>query len=456
MAQLPKNIRQIGGREDRVKVYLEDYVSTYLRRVQELQEETGCAGLLVGSWQPPEPEGEGIPPSPLCAFVGGAMKLQKADLEGGRIYLSREAWDEGYEGLGAYFSGQELCGIFVCEGSCRRFRRQALFAAVREYFPEQDALLYLLTEDGEEIFYRISRKCEERLQGYYCYFERNEAMQEYMMDHLPDRRVEWEGQGTGYSSQYSSQYSPQKKSEEQIPPLSGTIPMKEGTLGDPADVFRQKMRHNKENLAPPQKSGRGIIGLCAAMAVVIFVSGMGIVYRERGGLQIQDLLKQLDIDPSRFVPVSGLPEETGERYQGSQSRPDDTGSSVVVEEIPGNVHPTEPTETEPPETEPPETEPPETEAAPLPTETSEEPSTEESRDQPVQEVTQPSTEPSAEESEISLPADAGVIYVVKAGDSLYSISRRFYGNEEMAQVIKEINGIENADLIKEGQELLLP
>ncbi|MBQ1931666.1 MAG: LysM peptidoglycan-binding domain-containing protein, partial [Lachnospiraceae bacterium] len=41
-------------------------------------------------------------------------------------------------------------------------------------------------------------------------------------------------------------------------------------------------------------------------------------------------------------------------------------------------------------------------------------------------------------------------------DSLYSISRRFYGTEEMALVIQQMNHLENADLIKVGQELQLP
>ena len=159
MEYIPKNIRQIGDREDRIRVYMEDYVSTYLRKIQQLQEENGVAGLLVGDWQKTKEQP--------CVFISGAMAVRQASLEGGQVQCSQKAWDEGYEALGTYFSGQELCGFFVCEGNRRRFRRQALFAAVRESFPHQEALLYLLTEDGEEIVYRIRPQGEERLQGYY-------------------------------------------------------------------------------------------------------------------------------------------------------------------------------------------------------------------------------------------------------------------------------------------------
>ncbi len=56
----------------------------------------------------------------------------------------------------------------------------------------------------------------------------------------------------------------------------------------------------------------------------------------------------------------------------------------------------------------------------------------------------------------STPASTGVTYVVQAGDSLYSISRKFYGTESMVSQIQELNGLSNADLIKEGQTLNLP
>ena len=42
--RLPKNIRQIGDRDDVVKLYVEDYVNTYLKRLYP----TGGQDLRVG------------------------------------------------------------------------------------------------------------------------------------------------------------------------------------------------------------------------------------------------------------------------------------------------------------------------------------------------------------------------------------------------------------------------
>jgi len=447
MEYMPKNIRQIGGNEERVKIYLEDYVSTYLRRVREEQGEHGAAGFLVGSWQ----QDTHVP----CAFLSGAMRISRAGMDGGQVSFSPEAWNEGYEILGTYFSGQELCGFFVCEGSGRRFRKQSLFAAARECFPDRPALLYLLTEEGEEILYHILPRGEERLQGYYCYFERNEAMQDFMVDHLPDRKVEWElSQGWRQEP---------KKSRGQ-----------EGSLGEPVDPalqFRKKMGRNKRSVEKAHPSaGRGIVALCATMALVIVVSGMGLAYREKAGVQIQEILSRLHIDPDFLAAVSAMPEETGEHYVGRENHQNqenttgDSSPSILVEEIPGNVYPTEgevPESSLEPESASQEfTEP---ESASQESETiQQEP--ESARQEPLEtEPTKPSLSESTSdpdqatpELEESFPVGTGVLYTVKEGDSLYSISRRFYGTEEMAVVIQQMNHLENADLIKVGQELLLP
>lgn len=49
MEGIPKNIRQIGGREERIRTYMEDYVNTYLRKLQEEREETGAVGIFGGT-----------------------------------------------------------------------------------------------------------------------------------------------------------------------------------------------------------------------------------------------------------------------------------------------------------------------------------------------------------------------------------------------------------------------
>ena len=47
-------------------------------------------------------------------------------------------------------------------------------------------------------------------------------------------------------------------------------------------------------------------------------------------------------------------------------------------------------------------------------------------------------------------------YTVESGDSLGFISRKFYGDSSGIRKIMEANGLANADMIFEGQTLLIP
>ena len=67
---------------------------------------------------------------------------------------------------------------------------------------------------------------------------------------------------------------------------------------------------------------------------------------------------------------------------------------------------------------------------------------------------EPTPEPSAE----STPVDAGEgeTYIVKSGDSLAAIALKFYGDSSLADIIAEANGIDDAQSIRPGDELIIP
>ena len=62
--KLPKNIRQIGERDETVRLYVEDYVNTYLKRLYPTGGQDLRVGLLLGSAE----EQEGTP----YVFVEGS------------------------------------------------------------------------------------------------------------------------------------------------------------------------------------------------------------------------------------------------------------------------------------------------------------------------------------------------------------------------------------------------
>lgn len=482
----PKNIRQMGESEERIKAYMEDYVNTYLKKLQEERENTeepeksGAIGVLVGHM---EKAGE-VP----RVFINGAIELHPTKTEAGIPDFTKEVWTEAYDLQQQYFPGQDLCGIFACEGLCRRFSKQMLFQVVRDNFGDCDqAMLYLLTDEGEEFFYRILGKRQERLSGYYCYYERNEAMQDYMMDHLRPRSVERE-----------------------------SVPLRqrpEPETADPVNHYREHMRKAQEGQPQTGGNGRAVYALCAAMVCVVFLSGVFLMKQRQDGILVSDLLRRLHIyQEEDAAEVNAAVEENLNAGAAEYERIISTANGIIVEEIPGNIGTAETMSGEEGE---------QSEAAPKgeassetgggeetgagnETDVGEETGTgeeagsgEESsaaegtgsgegsgrgeengsetdpgdsagsgEEEPQSEVSvQPETEPETEQASEAAAADSsavqvtamtGIVYVVQTGDSLSSISRRFYGTDAFVRTIQELNQLSDADMIQAGQVLVLP
>jgi hypothetical protein len=78
--------------------------------------------------------------------------------------------------------------------------------------------------------------------------------------------------------------------------------------------------------------------------------------------------------------------------------------------------------------------------------------------EPAAEAPAPEAAPIAEESapEPAPEPAAPQTYTVEAGDTLWAISERFYGDGSKYQVIADASGISNPDLIQPGQVLTIP
>ncbi len=81
--KLPKNIRQIGERDQVVKLYVEDYVNTYLKRLYPIGGQALRVGLLVGEIR----KQDGQP----YLFVDGALEMEGVSREGEKVeFTERE------------------------------------------------------------------------------------------------------------------------------------------------------------------------------------------------------------------------------------------------------------------------------------------------------------------------------------------------------------------------------
>ena len=178
---LPKNMRQIGDKEDRIKIYVEDYVFGFFQKMK-LTTEAWRVGVLLGFHE----EREGVP----CLFITGAIETRVADFAGGRLKFTDETWKDVFRRMEDHFPGVGICGWFVYEESGGIVDKLSLKKTHEEAFAHGDKVLLLHDDQGEEAFYTLRKGKLEQMKGYYIYYERNEAMQSYLFGRHRGEAVE--------------------------------------------------------------------------------------------------------------------------------------------------------------------------------------------------------------------------------------------------------------------------
>lgn len=179
---VPKNIKQIGKIEDGLKIYVEDYVKTYIRQIAEEEIAENPVAVLVGEYLRSEEE--------RSVFIYGAIKVDQVWQEE-QIIFSEETWTIVYEKIKKYFPDAEIAGWFVCGNDLSEERLEKLCSVHLDNFAGRDKVLfyYELTEK-EEQFYKYGDGKLNPYQGYFIYYEKNSEMQGYMVEHKQIKREE--------------------------------------------------------------------------------------------------------------------------------------------------------------------------------------------------------------------------------------------------------------------------
>lgn len=179
---VPKNIRQIGLIGEDYRIYMEDYVYTFLRKAagaeKNREDEKNCLAVLTGEckWA------AGV----TYIFVKGALTVENAEATSEHIDFSEETWQKIQEEAEKYFEGQEITGWFFAQKSLP-MEASELFQKIHlKYFGGGEKVLMLMDPaEREEAFFRYENSFLARQNGYYIYYEKNPQMQAYMLEKNP-------------------------------------------------------------------------------------------------------------------------------------------------------------------------------------------------------------------------------------------------------------------------------
>ena len=385
---LPKNIRQMGDRDDLYQIYLEDYAYTYIRKLR-MQEKMPRIGVLVGKTK--------VIDGNSCQFIYGALDVKGAKITDGIIRFPEDAWKKMHGEIQAFFPEYELCGWYVKGGEGQVPELLKLQQAHLSNFQENGMLLFLGQEE-EYSFWAGTGQNLFPVQGYYVFYERNEAMQEYMVRRSQGQHIEEEGQ-------------------DQV-----------------TRHFRTALRQMQEEKSEQKTRGsRLIYGVCAAMGILVV--GLGAVmlggfdrgnrseYQNQVGVEAGATAQNIQQDEPEVETVLGnltssaaAPETESETAQSESARESISGAETAPESG-----------------------------------TAAEPGTDTASGTAAASDTE-----AARAAGIPVNGEAGGYHIVQEGDTLQQISINAYGTILKVQEICELNGIEDPDKIIAGQKLKMP
>ncbi|MBQ8813551.1 MAG: LysM peptidoglycan-binding domain-containing protein [Lachnospiraceae bacterium] len=426
MRPIPKNVRQIGERDEEIRLYIEDYVNTFIRKCARADKP--IVGALIGDYY--RNEGKEF------LFVEGAVQAEGYQVTDGRVVMTDEAWSGLYGKISEFFSGRTICGWFICSGESENCNVGMLRGFMYENLgAEKRALIIRNAEAEEETFSVYDQNVIREQLGYYLFYERNEPMQSYMV-----------------TTVFAARTDP---------------------VAVDAVTTHMRTRMVEKREIPVQKSGYSFVS-AAALVLGIIALASGIVMMNHYE-QLREMEAMLTNLSGNFLESRNETEEDGT----AQTRP--VFGELIIEDVSGNVTPTESEseaesaesagETEPDGigaggTLPAEDEGANGESASVSGGNDGDGESQSSENTGQVSGTEAGDETSPAQDETSaagIDTEAGAVpeyrsYLVEKGDTLVTICWKLYGyrDDEIIDRICEINQLADKDHIYAGQELLIP
>ena len=412
---LPKNIRQIGLPGEEYRIYIEDYVYTFLRKIAEkTEEESGTVAVFTGEtkWN----SGTGY------LFIKGALLADVGETTAEHVEFSDITWQKIHEEIEQYFPGQEIVGWFLAQKSLLMEVTEGLQRLHMKLFGGEKVLMLMDPVEKEETFFCYENGLMVRQSGYYIYYEKNPQMQAYMLEK-----------------------NPQLQEEEQ-----------ENVSDDAVRAFRKIIQKKHKEETPEAKETEdktSVFSYAATACLVLAVMTVGVqFYQNYNQRNAADVVTETASQTVSSAEITTAPEKI--------KKASVTPTSALKKD------PTPVPVSQQPTVSPGATISPISEKTTAASSTEQEIYREESDTRKAERrVKQEQTENSADTSKagedvtgsaVTSAAEQGDSYVIKPGDTLYQISISRYGTMEKVAEICQANGLSEDEIIYPGQIIVLP
>ncbi len=440
--RLPKNIRQIGNTEEDFKIYIEDYVVTFLNQLTEKDLSKIRVAILMG---------DAVESDARYLFISGAIYVEDIVVDGEGIHFTDNIWSRIYENIKEYFDTLEIVGWYLSvPGFPIEMNESIQKVHINHFAGNMKILMMHEPIEKDECFFRYENGMMKTIQGYYIYYEKNNLMQTYMIDHRNEKEEIIVEEKTDAATQHFRSLVQEKQEEIHKRKTMAFMYSVSSVLVMIVLVIGITMLNNYDKMSNMEKS----LAILTKNSITQEVEQKQQEAASEEAKPAQEVVQEDDAEDVAVSvgngklhtvaveTVSGnvepLPTEVPEQNTAAKTANGEdavaTQSSETTESS-GATQGVNVTEVPAATQAPVATEPPATTEPPAPTE----PPT---ATEPPQEEVQANAEPQ--------------YYIIEKGDTLAKISLKIYNTKDMVSKICEVNEIEDVDKIFVGQKILLP
>lgn len=431
--RIPNNIRQIGEIKGQQKIYIEDYAYTFLKKISRIPEEGGKVAILLGQYH--WAEGNAY------LFIKSALQIRNMEVSPEHIVFSDKVWGQVYEDSRKYFPQQEIVGWFISLPGFNMQINEVLLKTHLNHFAGNDKVLFV-AEPGEweEAFFVYENNQLNRQPGYYIYYEKNEPMQAYMIEMSQNKSIEETEKVPDRAVMDFRKAVKQNYEKKDISKNRKTNKM--------TDRETEKTVIGKEN----QKNSRMVwtLGGCTvaaalALGITFFNSyqnmseTLGILETGQEAEQQEEIAKEASAQAAETndEPLISTQDMNPQKITNEENNTEDTQIETETE-----------TDTDT------------TGGQDVSQENAESDEADQNlvgENEQAEMTGQSSSETDASAAMMTEGQTAGGDeYIIQKGDTLTSISKKYYGTIAKVEEICRLNGISPEDIIYAGQKLVLP
>ncbi len=236
-ATLPESVKQIGAIENDLRIYMEDYVYTYINQYARTNGAKEKLGILLGNHILSEGKN--------AIIINGFIQAKNTNSERGSESFTNESWSYIKEAKDKYFPQEEILGWVHTQPNFGAFLMGKDESYHNNYFPNDHQVLYILDPAEKIDTFYIRNRESDRLcaaKGYFIYYDTNEVMQTYMEDNRLTRPKE---------ARFTPTDTENKKSS--LLPFIKPKAVAEENIGDPASVGRSRLKKRSSGEANKRK-----------------------------------------------------------------------------------------------------------------------------------------------------------------------------------------------------------